>query len=129
MDLGFMGVQDRLGRSIFLYIVDEFTLAEWVHFLKRKNDALDEWRRWLDQASRGFGISKVVLPFLNPQEIGAVRTDNGGEFGADFVEDIQRRGIQVERSTPVEGHVFLAERGIRSAKELTRRLLFNANMP
>ena len=129
IDLFFMPVPDRMGRTVGMFILDEYTHSSWVQFMHQKSEALDKFTTLMDQASRGFGVSEVVLPFKNPASLGAVQTDNGGEFRGEFVKYIESTGAKVERSTPMEGHVFAAERGIRSLKARTRCLLATAKMP
>lgn len=121
---------DHKRRTYFLLIVDEFTRAKWIYFLRRKSDTLAAFQLWADEATRGVGVPTVVVPFQDPTRVDAIRTDNGGEFTSlEFREYWRRAGTWLENSTPVEGHTFIAERNIDVVKTNVAALLASSGLP
>ena len=76
-------------------------------------------------------MTYISVPSLrDPNKIQAARTDNGGEFTSqNFISHLQASGTLIERSCAQEGHSYIAERSIRTVKELALANLKQAALP
>lgn len=121
MDLsGAVEVESLTRARYFLVIVDEATDFVWTKSLRMKDDAITAIRYWLAMVATQFRAT--------PKEM---HSDGGGEFINTALNNFYvERGIvgtSVAPGTPQ--HNAIAERKIRTLKELTRSMLHHAQLP
>ena len=88
-DLKEMSCRSIGGYKYAICFVDDFSRRGNVYFLKRKSDALDRWRQFLDEEIAVMGYKVKYL-----------RSDNGGEYIGEMVPYNNSRAIQPEYSPP-----------------------------
>ena len=101
----------RLGFIGALIFVDEKAHAGWAYLINKKLETLSKFQMFLDDATQGVGIYCLSVPSLHdPACVQCFHSDNGGEFTSKaFIEFCCCANIQIENSTAVEGHTFIAE--------------------
>ena len=108
------------GNKFFLTIVDDFSRIVWVFLLKFKSDVLQTLRHFFKMVDTQFHTS-----------IKGVRTDNGGEFINNALQDLfTELGIIHYKTcahTPQQNGV--AERKHRHLLEVARALRFQGHIP
>jgi hypothetical protein len=107
------------GARFFLIIVDLYSKYYWVALLRRKSDALKEFKRF----------HKLHTNLLN-YKLKRIRSDNGGEFlNKPFDDYLLEEGIQRETTSPyMPEQNGSAERAVRTCKDGTRSLLIHSKL-
>jgi transposase InsO family protein len=85
---------ESIGRSrYFLLGTDDFSRWRVVKFLHKKSDAAKMFEEIQAECERHFSEKNY--------KIGAIRTDNGGEFTSEeFLSALRRDGIQAQTTVP-----------------------------
>ena len=80
----------------FLYIIDDYSMKVWNHFLKNKSDAFDKFKTW-----------KLLIENPTNRKLKVLRTDNGlefcNEFFIDFVERMRLRDRTIANTPQQNG--------------------------
>ena len=108
----------------FLTIRDAYSRYYTVIHLKNKSDASDKFIEWVRKTENHFAGR-------GGYKVGAVRTDNGGEFVNDTLHEFFReRGIEHQLTVPYTSFQNGAfERAHRSIENKTRCLLIGGRVP
>ena len=108
----------------FLTIRDAYSRYYTVIHLKNKSDASDKFIEWVRKTENHFAGR-------GGYKVGAVRTDNGGEFVNDTLHEFFRqRGIEHQLTVPYSSFQNGAvERAHRSIENKTRCLLIGGRVP
>ena len=116
---GPMRTTSKGGAEYFVLFMDDFSRYSFVYFLRKKNEALDAFRKF-----------KTLVENQLGRRIRKLRTDNGGEYtGDDFENCLSEHGIIHETSlpyTPQQNGV--SERMNRTVVEMARTLLIHSNL-
>lgn len=74
----------------WLVIVDDYSRYRWVYLMQHKSDVNGFYREWKDWAENHLDF-----------KVGAVRSDNGGEFTIDMLTSLHRAtGADIELTAP-----------------------------
>ena len=108
----------------FLTIRDAYSRYYTVIHLKNKSDASDKFIEWVK-------ITENHFASRGGYKVGAVRTDNGGEFVNDTLHEFfKERGIEHQLTVPYTSFQNGAvERAHRSIENKTRCLLIGGRVP
>ena len=108
----------------FLTIRDAYSRYYTVIHLKNKSDAPDKFIEWVK-------ITENHFASRGGYKVGAVRTDNGGEFVNDTLHEFfKERGIEHQLTVPYTSFQNGAvERAHRSIENKTRCLLIGGRVP
>lgn len=117
-----MGPQNTksLGQALYLLtFIDDYTRKVFVYFLKRKSETFENFIRF-----------KKYVENQTGEKIKILRTDNGGEYVSNNLENyLARKGIKHESTipyTPEQNGV--AERMNRTLTEKAKCFLFDADL-
>jgi transposase InsO family protein len=113
-------VDSKEGFKYFLTFIDDKSRATWLYLLKSKKEVPIIFKNFYNMIENQFGTSIKVIRFDNGTEY----TNNGLQIF------LQSKGISHQTScvgTPQQNGV--AERKNRHLLEITRALLFSANLP
>lgn len=104
----------------WLVIVDDYSRYRWVYLMQHKSDVNGFYREWKDWAENHFDC-----------KVGAVRSDNGGEFTNDMLTSLHRAtGADVELTAPYNpAQNGVAERSMGILLNAVRSILFDTNLP
>ena len=81
---GPMPVESLGGWKYFVIFIDDYSRCCAVHFLKHKSEVLAKFKEFESITTNDCGY-----------KIGALRTDNGGEYvSSEFQEYLKRKGIR-----------------------------------
>jgi Integrase core domain/gag-polypeptide of LTR copia-type len=112
-------IDSKEGYKYFITFIDDKSRATWLYLLKSKKEVPTIFKNFYTMIENQFGTTIKVL-----------RSDNGTEYtNNEFQVFLQSKGISHQTScvgTPQQNGV--AERKNRHLLEITRALLFSANM-
>ena len=113
------------GSKYFLTIVDGYSRFVYVKLLKTKSDATNAMKDIIVHAETKFASSGKVF------KVGAVRTDNGGEFVNKLLHEFFReKGIEHQLTVPHNSYQNgVAERMHRTLQFKARVMMAAASMP
>jgi Reverse transcriptase (RNA-dependent DNA polymerase)/Integrase core domain/gag-polypeptide of LTR copia-type/GAG-pre-integrase domain len=113
-------IDSKEGYKYFVTFIDDKSRATWLYLLKSKREVPITFKNFCIMIENQFGTTIKVL-----------RSDNGTEYTNNELQTfLQSKGISHQTScvgTPQQNGV--AERKNRHLLEITRALLFSANMP
>jgi gag-polypeptide of LTR copia-type/Integrase core domain/GAG-pre-integrase domain len=117
---GNASIESKEGFKYFVTFIDDKSHATWLYLLKSKREVCSIFQVFCSMIENQFNTTIKVL-----------RTDNGTEYmNHDFQTFLHSKGIMHQTScvgTPQQNGV--AERKNRHLLEVTRALLFSANLP
>lgn len=117
---GLMRTESIGGHKYFVTFIDDYSRCCAVYYLKQKSEVFEKFREFEASATNECG-----------RTIGALRTDNGGEYvSKEFEVYLKSKGIQHELTiahTPEQNGV--AERTNRTLMESARAMLCHAGLP
>ena len=107
------------GRRYFLSIIDHYSRKVWVHLLRTKDEAFENFKNW-----------KILVEKQSGFKVKCLRTDNGLEFcNKEFDQFCQQEGIKRHLTVPgTPQQNGTAERMNRTLLEKARCLLISAGM-
>ncbi|KAJ0621560.1 putative RNA-directed DNA polymerase [Helianthus annuus] len=108
------------GNRFFMLIVDDYCRFMWVYFLKTKDEAFSNFKKF-----------KVKAEKNNKYKVGMLRTDRGGEFTSkEFNQYCEDQGIERQLTAPYTPQQNgVVERRNRTVMEVTRSLLKTMAVP
>jgi transposase InsO family protein len=107
------------GMRYFMLLTDDYSGVSWEFRLRYKSDAWQAFRHWRAQVELQTG-----------ERVKRFRSDNGGEFGAEFLNQLREAGIIWERTIPDNPQQNgRAEQKIGVLLERSTCQLKDANMP
>ncbi|KAL2250008.1 UNVERIFIED_CONTAM: Retrovirus-related Pol polyprotein from transposon TNT 1-94 [Sesamum indicum] len=113
-------VSSLSGSTYYMTFVDDSTRKIWVHFLKRKSDAFDTFRRWRALVENETGL-----------QVKCLRSDNGGEYSSEGIKNYcADHGIRMQKTisgTPQQNGV--AKRMNRTLNERARCMRLKSGLP
>jgi Reverse transcriptase (RNA-dependent DNA polymerase)/Integrase core domain/gag-polypeptide of LTR copia-type/GAG-pre-integrase domain len=113
-------IDSKEGYKYFVTFIDDKSRTTWLYLLKSKKEVPAIFKNFYTMVENQFGTTIKML-----------RSDNGTEYTNNELQlFLQRKGISHQTScvgTPQQNGV--AERKNRHLLEVTRALLFSANMP
>jgi Reverse transcriptase (RNA-dependent DNA polymerase)/Integrase core domain/gag-polypeptide of LTR copia-type/GAG-pre-integrase domain len=113
-------IDSKEGFKYFVTFIDDKSRATWLYLLKSKKEVSSVFQKFYNMVENQFN---TTVKFL--------RTDNGTEYlNHDFQNFLCSKGIMHQTScvgTPQQNGI--AERKNRHLLEVTRALLFSANLP
>jgi len=116
---GPMPVELLGGQKCFVTFIDDFSRCCMVFFIKHKSEVIAKFKEFDGIVTNDCGL-----------KIGALRTDNGGEYtSTEFQEYLKSKGIQHEPTiayTPEQNGV--AERLNRTLVEAAQSMIFHAGL-
>lgn len=117
---GPMSTKSFGGMSYFVTFTDDYSRCSSVMFMKNKFEVLEKFKAFEAQVTRESG-----------NQIGVIRTDNGGEYVSnEFKEYLKRKGIRHETSVPYTPEQNgVAERLNRTLCEKARSMIAHAKLP
>lgn len=100
--------------------IDDYSRCGAVYFMKQKSEVLKKFKEFETDTTSG-----------SSRRIGALRTDNGGEYlSKDFMEYLQMKRIRHERTVPhTPEQNGIAERMNRTLMESARAMMAHAGLP
>lgn len=112
-------VQTRGGKKYFITFIDDCTRFCYVYLLKSKDEALEAFKKYKTEVENQLS-SKIKM----------IRSDRGGEYVALFEEFCSNSGIIHQTTAPYSPQSNgVAERKIRTLKEMMNALLINSGLP
>jgi hypothetical protein len=107
------------GYKYYLIVIDDFSHYTWTFPIRHKSDACNQLIDFYSFALNQFHLS-----------IQCVQCDNGREFDNNVLRSfLSSKGVVLRLSCPhTSSQNGKAERGIRSINDITRTLLFQANL-
>lgn len=108
------------GSKYFLLITDDYSRMSWVHFLKAKSEAFEN-----------FKIFKAMVEKQSGLCVKALRTDRGGEsLSNEFIIFCEEQGIRRELTAPYTPEQNgVAERKNRTVVEMAKSMLKARGVP
>ena len=109
-----------LGKSMYyVSFIDDFSRKTWIYFLRKKSEVFDRFKEF-----------KALVENQTEKQIKVLRTDNGGEFcGNDLEEFCKKCGIARQKTTPYTPQQNgVAERMNRTLMEKARCMLSGAGI-
>jgi len=115
-----MQIETLSGSRYFICFVDDVTRKMWVYLLKRKNEALDNFKKFKSMSER-----------QSDRKLKVLRTDGEGEYTSkEFAEFCENTGIVQEITPPyTPQHNRIAERRNRTLLNMLRCMLKGKNLP
>ena len=116
---GPMNVKSFGKSQYFVTFIDEYSRYTQVHFLKSKDEVLEKFKQYVNQAEK---LGKRVKN---------LRSDNGGEYCSEVFDDyLKEKGITHQTTVPYcPEQNGIAERMNRTLVEAARSMMFHAGMP
>jgi len=116
---GPMLVESLGGKRYFVTFIDDYSRCCMVHFMKHKSEIINKFREF-----------ETIVTNECDLKLGALRTDNGGEYiSREFQEYLKSRGIRHEPTiayTPEQNGV--AERLNRTLVEAARSMISHGGL-
>jgi len=108
------------GALYFVTFIDDFSRKVWVYSLRRKDEVLKVFQRYV-----------TLVETQTGKRLKCLRSDNGGEYVSKAFQDFcDAKGIKRELSAPYNPqHNCVAERMNRTIQEKVRCMLSNAGLP
>ena len=114
-DLKELSVRSKQGYKWAICFIGDYSRRGMIYFLKRKSEALDRWRQFLEEEVAVMGYKVKYL-----------RSDNGGEYIGEMVAFNNVRAIRPEYSPPhCQSGNGVAENYWRETFRLTRSNLWD----
>ena len=108
------------GFRYFVFFIDEYSCMTWIYFLKKKHEVFDKFVDFYNLVQTQYNHTIQIL-----------RSDNGGEFANNRMQDFFRKKGLVQQTscayTPEQNGV--PERKNRYILEITRALLIESKIP
>ena len=116
---GPMSVESFGGKRYFLTLIDDYSRAVKVYFLRKKSEVFEKFKEFEASATNETGC-----------KIGCLRTDNGGEYMSEAFESyLKEKGIKHESSVPhCPQQNGVAERMNRTLVESAKAMTFHAGL-
>ena len=121
------------GSRYFVTFIDDYSRYVTVHLMKTKDESFDKFVEYVVQCENTFGVK--LGDFELDGEMGVslqkFRSDGGGEFVSNkFIDFCKARGIEKHLTVPYTPQQNgVAERMNRTLMEMTRSMLYHANLP
>ena len=117
---GPMQTESPSGKKYFITFTDDFSRCSAVYFLNKKSEALEKFKEFEKAVTNETGL-----------QIGALRTDNGGEYlSKEFQKYLVDKGIKQELTVPhTPEQNGVAERLNRTLVESGRAMMAHAGLP
>ena len=115
-----MPVVSMGGAQYFVTFIDDFSQKVWVYSLKRKDQVLSVFQRFV-----------TLVETQTDKKVKCLRSDNGGEYVSKAFQDFcDAKGIKREFTAPYNPpQNGVAERMNRTIQEKIRSMLSNASLP
>ena len=117
---GPMPVVSMGGAQYFVTFIDDFSRKVWVYSLKRKDQVLSVFQRFV-----------TLVETQTDKKVKCLRSDNGGEYVSKAFQDFcDAKGIKREFTAPYNPpQNGVAKRMNRTIQEKIRSMLSNASLP
>ena len=117
---GPMQTESHGGKRYFVTFIDDYSKCCAVYFIRNKSEVLEKFQEFEAAVTVETGL-----------KIGALRSDNGGEYVSEaFGNFLKSKGIQHELTVPdTPQQNGTAERMNRTLVESARAMLFNSGLP
>lgn len=117
---GPMNINSVGGSKYFITFTDDFTRFVTVYMMKRKSEALEKFKEYVNLVEKQTG-----------HKVKRLRCDNGGEYTSKaFVDYCKSNGIQRELTVPYSPQQNgIAERLNRTLMEMARSIMYHSGVP
>ncbi len=117
---GPIGVESLGGHTYFITFIDDYSRVVKVYFMKHKAEAFEKFKEFEAMATKESG-----------NQIGTLRTDNGGEYVSKGFENyLKLKGIRHQTTVPrTPQQNGVSERMNRTLTDTARTMLSQSGMP